>query len=183
MQKQHDIIKASITYGGKTYTAACTVTVYALSISLSPYSGSAATNVYDDGLWTHDGITEFGHKSALPTVSYAPSWASYTWNIISGYGFIGGNQNLYVTQPGKVVVRCTLRYNGYTTYTDYTFTQKWYKVTTANNNARTGPGTEYEIVGKYPADTTLYFDWISYGTDGNSLWGRVDGNWVIISQW
>lgn len=185
-------ITGKFTYGGNTYSATCKVTVSPISMSLSSYSGSTTANIWDESLWSNSslGITSrVAHKVSLPSVTCYPSSASYSWSLISGNGWIGGNENLYISQPGTVTARCTMNYNGYTAYKDYSFTLSWYKTTTATNIVRSGPGSGYSQVGTYPTNTTVYFEWISNvgtpGDSGSEIWGKASGGdwWIIISRW
>ncbi len=192
-------ITGKFTYGGNTYSATCKVTVSSISMSLSSYTGSATVNVWDDSLWSNSDlgiVDQLAHKVALPNVSYSPTGASYKWTIVSGNGWIGGNQNLYVSKSGTVTARCTLSYNGYTAYKDYKFTLQWYKTTTAlnyfyktSNNPYNSNNNRYNF--NVPTNTTVYISEVALngtaGESGATLYGRTTYNgydgWIIISAW
>lgn len=186
-------ITGKFTYNGNTYSTTCSVTVKSISLTLSSYSGSSKTNVWDDNVWSNSdlGIVDrFAHKVVLPTVSYSPTSADYSWKIISGEGWIGGNQNMYISKADKVTARCTLSYK------DYTFDLTWYKTTTAinyfyktSNNPYLSTANRYNF--NVPANTTVYITEAAMngtaGVSGATLYGKTTYNgytgWIIISAW
>lgn len=182
-------ITARFTYGGNTYSATYSITVKALSLSLSSYSGSGSQNVWD-GTFLNDG-SACGNLVNLPSASYSPS-GSVSWSVISGSAkIVNGNKQIFFMQPGTVKVRCVLNHNGYTTSKDYTYTLSLYKITNGNNNIRSGAGSGYASIGTIPAGTTVTITQLALngkaGESGSSYWGKVSYNgtsgWIIISQW
>lgn len=191
-------ITGKFTYAGNTYKATCKVTVKALSLTLSSYSGSATVDVWEESGWGNPPTRPYvlAHKVVLPTVTCSSSSASYTWEIISGSGWIGGNQNLYISQPGTITVRCTMDNNGYTVYKDYKFSLTWYKTTTDINyfykqNPYVYGTNNYRYSFDVPNNTTVYFSEIvingTWGESGTTIYGKCTYNgyegWIIISAW
>ena len=176
-------ITAKFTYAGNTYSTSYSITVRAISLSLSSYSGSARSDDYYSL-----SSTESGYYVSLPTANHSPSGGSITWKVVSGSGYVSGS-SLYILQPGSCTVRCTYTYNGYSVSKDYTFTWSAYKTTTKGNYFRSGPGTGYSQIGVIPAGVSV--DFTELYQNGNSssgdLWGKTyyDGmtGWIIISQW
>lgn len=175
-------ITASFTYAGKNYSNSYSVTVNGLSLSLSSYSGSGNFDVYNSGLYSEGA----GFSVSLPSVTKSPSNASISWSLISGSGW-ANSSNMIILQPGTVTARCTMTYNDYSTYRDYTYSLSTYKTTGGNNNIRSGPGSGYSQIGKVPAGTTVSFYELSGNVNSGSIWGKVYYNgisgWIIISQW
>lgn len=174
-------ITASFTYAGKTYSNSYAVTVNGLSLSLSSYSGSGNFDVYSSGLYSEGA----GFSVNLPSVTKSPSNASISWSLISGSGW-ANSYNIVILQPGTVTARCTMTYNGYSTYRDYTYSLSTYKTTGGNNNIRSGPGDGYSILGKVPVGTTVSIYELSGNANSGSIWGKVNYNgisgWIIISN-
>lgn len=176
-------ITAKFTYQGNTYSTSYSVTVKAISLSLSSYSGSA----YSDDYYVLSS-SEAGYYISLPTASYSPTSGNITWKVVSGNAYISGSY-LYILQPGSCTARCTYTYNGYSVSKDYTFKWSAYKTTTKGNYFRSGPGTGYSQIGVIPAGVTVEFTEIyQNGTSSSGdLWGKTSYNgmigWIIIGSW
>lgn len=182
-------ITGKFTYAGNTYKATCKVTVKALSLTLSSYSGSGTQDVWD-GTYLNDG-SACGYLVELPNASYT-SGCSITWSVVSGDAkIVNSSTDIFFMQPGTVKVRCTVSNNGYSVYKDYTYTLSLYKIPSEVNNIRSSPSTSASKLGTVPKDVKvtvkeLYLNGTA-GKSGASYWGKVTYNgitgWIIISQW
>lgn len=178
-------ITAKFTYAGNTYSATYSITVKAISLTLSSYSGSSNTDVYNLSLYTNN---TFGFKVSLPSTSHTPSSGKISWSVVNGNGYINGS-NLVIRQPGSCTARCTYSYNGYSVSKDFTYSISTYKITGGNNNIRSGPNSNYSLLGKIPGNVTVSISELYMNGDVNSgnLWGKIYYNgisgWIIISQW
>lgn len=188
-------ITGKFTYAGNTYSATCKVTVKALSLTLSSYSGSSNYYVVNGTSYLTDGSV-CGYSFELPTATYT-SGCSISWSVVSGSAkIINSSTKLFCMQPGTIIARCTVSNNGYSTYRDYTFKLNLYKTTTAVNYfyyscPSTYNASEYRYNFNVPSGVTVQFSEVKMNgnatvSDG-SLYGKCTYNgyegWMIICAW
>lgn len=179
-------ITMTVTAGSTSVTESFTVTVTKPTVTLSSYSGSETRDVYTED-YHYSGTTKPYWKVSLPTAT-ANTGSSVTWEIVSGTATVTSSQ-LRITQPGKVVARAYITYNGTKYYADYTYTLSLTKTTTASNYLRAGHGTSYSSLLSIPKNKTVTITEVwwdtSASTDGTYwLWGKVTyggkTGWIVL---
>lgn len=170
--------KITVSYGGQSTSFNVTVNTPKVTLS-SPSGSSSDTHVYYGNA---DGKYYAGIFS-LPSAS-ANTGSSISWSIVSGNASVTGGK-LYIKQPGTVVARASITYNGKTYSADYTYTRGTKVSIDTSLSLRTEPrvaSSTYILtipVGNVLNVTSLYYD------ESNYVWGVVtyNGKTGYVALW
>lgn len=171
--------KITVSYGGQSSSFNVTVNTPKVTLSSTSGGGSPDTHVYygnADGKY-YAGIFN------LPSAS-ANTGSSISWSVVSGNASISGGK-LYIKQPGTVIARASITYNGKTYSADYKYTRSVNVSIDTALSLRSEPrvaNSTYILsipVGNVLNVTSLYYD------ESNYVWGVVtyNGTTGYVALW
>ena len=184
-------ITASFTYGGKTYSKTCSVTVKSISIRLNETNDSFTIDAFDVGYDTNTGKFDYDYGYTGWSIDGASN-DDIRWSIVSGPGYIDG-WRIHITQPGTVRARATITKYGYSVTADYTVTLNMSWTVTGSNAYSTyglfsTPGGSTSLAA-VPYGTKVYFTATTPATKNGTLYmcGKTTYNgqtgWISFGRY